>query len=172
MAKGAEREDVSIEGTYSLDELTEYISVMKKLFIVRDIVLKVNMEYIHSAAQADEYRKEPSFKLQGSYRNMNKIAEKVVSIINADELFTLILNSYENDCQTLTTGAEANMLKWKELVGCINEEEQVRLDEIRTIFMKNKLVKGEDKIGQAVLVLSNITDNLEKIKDVLEKGRE
>jgi hypothetical protein len=171
MAKGAEREDVNFEGTYSIDELTEYISVMKKLFIVRDIVLKVNMEYIYSAAQADEYRKEPPFKLQGSYRNMNKIAEKVVSIINDDELFLQILTSYENDCQTLTTGAEANMLKWKELVGFIDSEEQKRLDEIRTIFLKNRLVKGEDKIGQAVMVLSNLTDHMEKIKDILERGK-
>lgn len=170
MAKGAEREDVNFEGTYSIDELTEYISVMKKLFIVRDIVLKVNMEYISSAAKADEYRREPPFKLQGSYRNMNKIAEKIVSIINEDELFLQILTSYENDCQTLTTGAEANILKWKELVGCINTEEQKRLDEIRTIFMKNKLVKGDDKIGQAVMVLSNLTEHLEKIKDIMERG--
>jgi hypothetical protein len=42
-------------------------------------LLKVNAEYIRSAAQADAYRTEPPFKLQGSYRNMNKIAEKVVA---------------------------------------------------------------------------------------------
>lgn len=171
MAKGAEREEVNFEGTYSIDELTEYISVMKKLFVVRDIVLKVNMEYIYSAAQADEYRREPPFKLQGSYRNMNKIAESIVSIMNEDELFLQILTSYENDCQTLTTGAEANILKWKELVGCITNEEQIRLDEIRSIFMKNKLVKGEDKVGQAVLVLSNLAEYLEQIKEILDRGK-
>ena len=54
---------------------------------------------------------------------MNKIAEKVVSIMREDELFDLILSSYENDCQTLTSGAEANMLKWKEIVGCLNSNE-------------------------------------------------
>ena len=32
------------------------------------------MQCIKSAGQADEYRIEPPFKLQGSYRNMNKIS--------------------------------------------------------------------------------------------------
>ena len=169
MANGAERESVTLENNYSMDELNEYISVLQKLFMVRDIVLKVNMEYIHSAAQSDEYRNEPPFKLQGSYRNMNKIAEKVVAIMNDEELYQRILISYENDAQTLTSGAEANMLKWKELVGCITDEEKLRFEEIKNTFVKNKLVKGDDKLGQAVLVLSNLTENMEMIKEILAK---
>ena len=51
-------------------------SVMQKLMRVRDVVLTVNDQYIRSAAQADAYRTEPAFKLQGSYRDMNKIAER------------------------------------------------------------------------------------------------
>lgn len=171
MANGAERENVSFEGNYSSDELNEYIDVIDKLSKVRDIVLKVNMEYIYSASQADEYRNEPPFKLQGSYRNMNKIAEKVVSVMNDEELFKRMIASYENDAQTLTTGAEANMLKWKELVGCINEDEASRFNEIKKTFIKNKLVKGDDKLGQAVAVLSTLTDNLEMIKDILARGK-
>lgn len=169
MANGVERESVTLENNYSMDELNEYISVLQKLFMVRDIVLKVNMEYIHSAAQSDEYRNEPPFKLQGSYRNMNKIAEKVVAIMNDEELSQRILISYENDAQTLTSGAEANMLKWKELVGCITDEEKLRFEEIKRTFVKNKLVKGNDKLGEAVLVLSNLTENMEMIKDILAK---
>lgn len=169
MAKGVDRENVNLDGDYSTDELNEYISIIKKLFIVRDVVLKVNTEYIYSAAQSDDYRKEPPFKLQGSYRNMNKIAEKVVSITNENELFQQILTCYENDCQTLTTGAEANKLKWKELVGCLSHEEQIRWDEIKTIFLKNKMIRGEDKLGQAVVALSNLTDNIEMIKDIMAK---
>ena len=169
MANGAERESVTLENNYSMDELNEYISVLQKLFMVRDIVLKVNMEYIHSAAQSDEYRNEPPFKLQGSYRNMNKISEKVVAIMNDEELSQRILISYENDAQTLTSGAEANMLKWKELVGCITNEEKLRFEEIKRTFVKNKLVKCNDKLGEAVLVLSNLTENMEMIKDILAK---
>jgi hypothetical protein len=168
MAKGAERESVSLEGNYSVEEINEYISVIEKLFMVRDLVLKVNLEYIYSAAQEEEYRKEPPFKLQGSYRNMNKIAEKIIPIMNDEELFQRIILSYENDSQTLTTGAEANMLKWKIIAGCIKAEEKIRYEEIKTTFIKNKLVKGDDKLGQAVLALNGLSDSLKMIKDILE----
>ncbi len=168
MAEGADRETITLESSYSADELNEYISVIKKLNEVRDIVLRVNMEYIHSAAQSDEYRNEPAFKLQGSYRNMNKISERVVSVMNDEELSNQILGSYENDCQTLTSGAESNILKWKELAGCINDDETIRYNEIKKLYNKSKLAKGDDKIGQAVVVLSDITDNLSMIKDILK----
>src|SRR5690606_23980583 len=72
VVKLAERPDAAVEfeGNYSPEELTEMVAVMKKLMRVRDVVLTVNREYIRSAAQSDDYRTEPAFKLQGSYRNM------------------------------------------------------------------------------------------------------
>ncbi len=70
-------------------------------------------------------------------------------------------------CQTLTTGAESNILKWKEIAECISEEEQVRFEEIKSLYNKNKLAKGDDKVGQAVIVLSDLADNLGKIKDAM-----
>lgn len=169
LAEGADRESVDLESTYSADELNEYTHVLEKLSQVRDIVLKINMAYIYSAAQSDEYRNEPAFKLQGSYRNMNKIAEKVLPAMNDEELFHQVLASYENDCQTLTSGAESNILKWKAIVGCLSEEEQIRYDEIKKVYNKNKLAKGDDKMGQAVIALSDLTDNLSMIKDILSK---
>jgi len=172
IAQKGEREGLDFEGNYTAEEINEFVQVIKKLIKVRDIVLKVNMEYIHSAAQAEEYRNEPSFKLQGSYRNMNKIAEKVLPVMNDEELNTLILGAYENDAQTLTTGSEANMLKWKEIVGCLEDEELMRWQEIKSIFKKNKLVKGDDKIGQAVLMLSDFSERLGEISEILAKGME
>ncbi len=171
MASGADREAVELEGNYTADELNEYVQVLKKLNDVRDIVLRVNMQYIYSAAQADEYRNEPAFKLQGSYRNMNKIAERVVSVMNGEELSKQILASYENDCQTLTTGAESNILKWKELNGCSSADEKLRYDEIKQLFNKSKLVKGDDKMGQAVIALNDLAENINKIRNVYEHIR-
>lgn len=167
IAGGGAREGLEFEGNYSVEEINEFASVIKKLLKVRDIVLKVNMEYIHSAAQADEYRNEPPFKLQGSYRNMNKIAEKIVPVMNDSELDDLILRIYENDAQTLTTGTEANMLKWKEIAGRLNEQERLRWEQIKEQFNKNKLVKGDDKIGQAVLMLSEFNSSLNRMADVM-----
>src|SRR5690606_4712135 len=95
--------------------INEYINVLEKLLSIRDVIFRVNQEYIDSASQADEYRTEPPFKLQGSYRNMNKIAEKISPLMNEKELDILIMSHYEGEAQTLTTGAEANLLKFKEI---------------------------------------------------------
>lgn len=171
LANGADRELVELEHDYSVDEMNEYIEVIKKLYSVRDVVLRVNMEYIASAAQADDYRTEPPFKLQGSYRNMNKIAERVVSVMNEEELSGQVLASYENDCQTLTTDAEFNILKWKDLVSSMSSDEQKRFDEIKAMYNKNKLVKGDDKVGQAVLALSDLTEHMKAIKEILKNNK-
>ena len=62
--------------------MQDYISVLEKVLRVRNDVLSVNEQYIKSAAMEDAYRTEPSFKLQGSYRDMNKLVAKVVPIMN------------------------------------------------------------------------------------------
>lgn len=59
---------------------------IRKVITIRNTILKVNKAYIESAAKEDEYRTEPSFKLQGSYRDMNKLVAKVVPIMNDNEL--------------------------------------------------------------------------------------
>lgn len=167
LAQGALREDLNFEGSYSQEEINELVSVINKLLKVRDIVLKVNMEYIRSAAQANEYRNEPPFKLQGSYRNMNKIAERIVSVMDDSELDDLILRIYENDAQTLATGTEANMLKWKEIAGCLSEQENLRWQQIKEQFNKDKLAKADDKIGQAVLLMSEFNSSLNRMADIM-----
>ena len=55
-------------------ELDQILAVLRHLLTARETVLAVNAAYIASAAQTDATRTEPPFQLQGSYRNMNKIA--------------------------------------------------------------------------------------------------
>lgn len=175
MAERDTREGVELEGSYSLEELNDFVNVMKKMLRIRDVVLRVNQEYIRSAAQADEYRTEPPFLLQGSYRNMNRIAEKVAPIMNDEELETLILSSYENDAQTLTSDTEANLLKLREMLGVISEEEQRRWDDIRRTFAQNVKLKGvgsDDKFGQVVMQLGTFSDGLESIRRAMADGVE
>ena len=100
MAQTGDKEGIEFEGTYSADELNEYVNTLRKLFVVRDVVLKVNQQYIASAGQADAYRTEPPFLPQGSYRNMNRIASRVLPVMNDQELWTQIYSSYEQDAQT------------------------------------------------------------------------
>jgi hypothetical protein len=154
---------IEYEANHTSDELNEYINVLKKLIKVRDIVLLVNQEYIKSAAQEDEYRTEPPFKLQGSYRDMNKLAEKIVPIMNEKELESLIVSHYVSESQTLTNGAEANMLKFKELINLLSEEERKRWEEIKHTFQRNLILggAGEDRIGQIVGQMNAISQGLD-----------
>ena len=69
---------------------------------------------------------EPGFKLQGSYRNMNKLAEKIVSAMNEEELQLLVDDHYASESQTLTTGAEQNLLKLAELRGRMTDAQKAR----------------------------------------------
>lgn len=166
-------EGIEFEGNYSGDELGEYTSVMKKLLRIRDVILAVNQEYILSAAQSDEYRTEPPFKLQGSYRNMNRLAEKVIPIMNDAELESLVRSHYESEAQTLTTGAEANLLKFKEMLGDMTQEDLDRWMEIKKTFNKNLMMSGvgsNDRMGQVLLQLDAFSDGLSGIKSTLAEG--
>ncbi|MDG1897009.1 MAG: DNA repair ATPase [Fuerstiella sp.] len=173
MANDEPRDGIDLEGNYSLEEIDELVSTMKKLMRVRDVILTVNKEYIRSAAQSDDYRTEPSFKLQGSYRNMNRIAEKVVSIMNDDELTSLIVSNYENDAQTLTSGTEANLLKFRELTGLLTDAESERWEDIKRTFQQNVKLKGfssDDKTGQVIATLGNLGDGLDAIRKAMAAG--
>lgn len=173
LAQTNSREGLEFEASHSSEELNEYVNVLNKMLVVRDAVLNVNLQYIASAAIADEYRTEPPFLLQGSYRNMNKLAEKVVPIMNDSELRTLLLSHYEGESQTLTTGAEANMLKFKHLMNWQTPEEAKRWEQIKRAFNKNKVLRGldaSDSMVQVIAQLSEFSDGLEGIKQILQKG--
>lgn len=172
LAAAGSPDEIDLEGNYSAEELNEFVSVMKKLMRVRDIVLTVNDQYIASAAQADAYRTEPPFKLQGSYRDMNKIAERVVPIMNDAELESLVHSHYENQAQTLTTGAEANLLKLKELLGKLTTTERERWNDIKKTFGRNLLLGGDgsDKLAQVIVQMTQFSEGLGDIKDVLSAG--
>ncbi|MBD1395700.1 DNA repair ATPase [Pontibacter sp. JH31] len=172
LAETGDSEGLEFEGNHSAAELNEYVLVLKKLLRIQDVILKVNLEYIRSAAQADEYRTEPAFKLQGSYRNMNKLAEKVMPIMNDQELQTLILSHYEAESQTLTSGAEANMLKFKQLIGIMTEAEAQRWEDIKATFVRNNKLKGfggNNQVGQVLSEMENISGGLAGIKEVLSQ---
>ncbi|NLY03027.1 MAG: AAA family ATPase [Rhodopirellula sp.] len=173
MAEGTDREGVDLEGNYSLAELNEMVAVVRKLMRVRDVVLRVNEEYIRSAGMSDDYRTEPPFKLQGSYRNMNRITERVVAVMNDEELEALILSSYQNDAQTLTTGAESNLLKFKELTGKLTPTEAERWDEIKTTFRRNLRLRGLDEqsqAGQVIAELGGLGEGLDAIRKAVARA--
>ena len=160
-------------GNHSSQEIEEYKKVLEKVLRVRDVLLKVNATYIKSAAMQDEYRVEPTFKLQGSYRDMNKLVSQIVPIMNDNELNTLLRSHYENEAQTLTGSAEANLLKYNELIGNLSIEEDARWSSIKEQFVKNNKIKSFGNANEMAQVLSQMmefSENLAGIKSVLEKG--
>ena len=164
---------ITLESNISMDQVREMYEVMRKLLRVRDVVLRVNRAYIRSAAQADAYRTEPPFKLQGSYRNMNRMAEKVAGVMNEQELQSLIVSSYEQDAQTLTTDNESNVLKFKELMGILTPDEKERWDSIKYAFVESIRMQGmdsEDQAGQLMRQLGSMRDGLESIRQVISKA--
>ena len=171
--RAAERgsvESLELESNLGADSLNDMLSVLTKLLRVRDVILQVNRTYIRSAAQADSYRTEPPFKLQGSYRNMNRIAERVVPVMNDEELETLVFSNYEQDAQTLTRDGESNLLKFKELLGKLSPDEQKRWDSIKYAFVESvrmQGMEGEDSAAQVLRTLSGLRDGLESIRKTI-----
>lgn len=173
MAETDDRDTSGFEGSYSSREVEETISVLKKLISIREVILAVNLEYIRSAAQAEEFRTEPAFKLQGSYRNMNRLAERIVAIMNDAEVQALILDHYRNESQTLTADTEANLLKLRELLDILTPEEALRWAEIKRTFQRNLLTHGgddNDPISRVVGQLSAFGVGLESIQRTLADG--
>jgi hypothetical protein len=170
IAETGSSEGVDFDGNYSPQEIEEMVSVMKKLMRVRDTILRVNLEYIRSAAMEDAYRTEPPFRLQGSYRNMNRIAEKILPVMTDEEVEGVIVDHYENESQTLTTGAESNLLKFREMEGTLSAEDEERWTEIKRRFGRNLLMGGageNDPVSRVVGTLAGFSDGLHRIETVL-----
>ncbi|MDF1549390.1 MAG: DNA repair ATPase, partial [Bacteroidales bacterium] len=163
------KEGVEYETNHSAEELNEYNSVLEKLLKIRNTISMVNQQYIYSAGQADAYRTEPPFKLQGSYRDMNKMAEKVMPIMNDKELNTLILSHYESESQTLTSDAEANLLKFKAITNQLSEEEAQRRKDIITTYLKNKQTDSSSQIALIANQMGAIAEGLGGIRDAMGK---
>ena len=162
---------LDLAGNFSADQIAEMASVMRKLIAVRDIVLRVNRQYITSAAQADAYRTEPPFKLQGSYRNMNRIAEKVAAVMNDQELMQLVVSAYEQDAQTLTRDGESNLLKFRELAGIMTEDQRQRWQKICYAYVEGVRLgsmAGDDQAMQVLKSLAAIRDGLETIRHEIQ----
>lgn len=102
------------------------VGVLRHLITARDTVLAVNSAYMASAATTDTARTEPPFRLQGSYRTMNRVAQRIEPVMNSLELSAVLDDHYTAEAQTLGTGAEANLLRLAELRGTLSAEQAVR----------------------------------------------
>ncbi|WP_433374073.1 DNA repair ATPase [Streptosporangium sp. CA-115845] len=147
---------------YSSVELEQVLAVLRKLLRVQKVVLANNQAYIASAARSDASRTEPPYQLQGSYRNMNKLAARVVPVMNDAELEAVIDDHYLGEAQTLTSGAEANLLKLAELRGTLTAEQAARWAEVKTAYLRSQALGGaeDDPMTRAVGAVGLLADRV------------
>lgn len=172
IAQGEDVNTSELSHGYSSVEISEIVAVLKHMFKAQEVLLKVNLQYIESASMDDQYRTEPRFQLQGSYRNMAKLAEKIVPAMNDDEVKRLIDDHYTGEAQTLTSGAEHNLLKLGELRGTLTEEEAARWTQIKKDFGRVKLMGGsdDDPIARVTGQLTGLTEKLGGIQTAMQEN--
>ncbi|MFH9232135.1 DNA repair ATPase [Streptomyces globisporus] len=174
-----------LEHSYSAVELDRILAVLRHLLTARDTVLAVNAAYIASAAQTDATRTEPPFRLQGSYRNMNKIAERIAPVMNDEELSAVIDDHYAGEAQTLTTGAEANLLKLAALRSTLTAEQAERWAAIRGSHVRTQALGGPeddpspgsqprssrgDPISRAVAALGLLAERIAAVETAIRRA--
>ncbi|WP_156753975.1 DNA repair ATPase [Actinokineospora pegani] len=159
---------------YSTVEVERIVSVLQKLLRVQEVILANNKAYIASAAQSDAARTEPPFGLQGSYRNMNKLAERIVPVMNAEELEALIDDHYRGEAQTLTSGAEANLLKLAELRGRLTPESAARWTEVKQAYQRSQALGGaeDDPMVRAVGAVGLLADRVASVEAAITRAAE
>ncbi|MFE9722216.1 DNA repair ATPase [Streptomyces sp. NPDC005794] len=161
-----------LEHPYSPAELDRIVSVLRHLLTARDTVLAVNAAYIASAARTDASRTEPPFRLQGSYRDMNKIAARIVPVMNDAELAAVIDDHYAGEAQTLTTGAESNLLKLAALRGTLTPAQSERWAAVTSSYVRAQALGGPegDPASRAVGALGLLADRLAAVEAAIERA--
>ncbi|GAA3398730.1 DNA repair ATPase [Cryptosporangium minutisporangium] len=155
---------------YSSVELDQILSVLRHLLRIQRVVLANNEAYIASAAQADASRTEPPFRLQGSYRNMNKMAQRVLPVMNETELEALIDDHYVGEAQTLAADAEANLLKLAELRGSLTPEQAERWVAVKEGYLRERALGGsDDPLGRAVGAVGLLADRVRDVEQAITR---
>ncbi|MDG2025702.1 MAG: hypothetical protein P8J50_01190 [Acidimicrobiales bacterium] len=161
--RGSGSEDLT--HPYAAVEITELVECFRRMLRIQQVVMAVNQAYIESASTDNDHRTEPRFQLQGSYRNMNRLAEKVLPIMNEDEIEQLLDDHYLGEAQTLTTGAEANLLKLTLLRDTMTSEQDARWEELPGAFQRTQLLGGadDDPMVKVAGPVSGITEQLREL---------
>ncbi|MFF3534108.1 DNA repair ATPase [Streptomyces sp. NPDC002466] len=158
-----------LEHPYPPADVERIVAVLRHLLTARETVLAVNAAYIASAAQTDATRTEPPFRLQGSYRDMNKIAARIVPVMNAAEIDAVIDDHYAGEAQTLTSGAESNLLKLAALRGRLTDAQSARWSEITASYVRTQALGGPDgdPMTRAVAALGLLADRIAAVESAI-----
>ncbi|GAA3242186.1 DNA repair ATPase [Actinocorallia longicatena] len=127
LARGEPADPGGLTGGPGAEALSRTIEVLRHLLHVQEVLLKVDQAYVSSALRPDE----PPFRLQGSYRDMNRLASRIVPAMTRREVDALLDAHYRAEAQTLGPDAEPGLLRLAELRGSLTEEERARWTALR-----------------------------------------
>ena len=130
-SQGATLRTESLQHHYAPTELSAVTRTLAHVARARDALLKVNAAYIASATVDDTLRGEPPFLLQGSYRNMARLAGRLVSAMTPDEVDLAVREHYQAEAQTLAAAAGWNLARLPIVLGTATPDEVARVDELR-----------------------------------------
>ncbi|MGR3871517.1 DNA repair ATPase [Streptomyces graminifolii] len=158
--------------SYACDpaELGRVVAVLGQLLTARDTVLAVNSAYMASAGATDAARTEPPFRLQGSYRTMNRIAQRIEPVMNSRELAAVVDDHYTAEAQTLATGAEANLLKLGELRGTLSAEQAVRWAELKAAYVRERGAGEDEPLRRAVTALGVLAERIGAVESAITRA--
>jgi hypothetical protein len=96
---------------------------------------------------------------------MTKLAGKITALMRDDELDALLRDHYRGEAQTLTTGAEENLLRLAQLLGSPTPEEGARWTAICEEFVRQRKLGGADvdgsqRIASSMLDVARAVDAL------------
>ncbi|MFJ2865422.1 DNA repair ATPase [Kitasatospora sp. NPDC087314] len=131
LARAAGSPSGPLAGAWPAAEVERMTAVLAGLLHLRTTVLAVNRAYLASAAQDDRTRTEPPFLLQGSYRNMSKLAQRLDPALTRPELDALLTDHYRAEAQPLGAEAEAQLLKLAALRDTLTPDQAARWAELR-----------------------------------------
>ncbi|MET8946031.1 DNA repair ATPase [Streptomyces sp. NPDC004542] len=154
-------------------ELDRILAVLRHLLTARETVLAVNAAYIASATRTDPGRGEPPFRLQGSYRNMNKIAQRVRPVMNGAELAAVVDDHYRAEAQALASGAEAGLLRLARIQGRMSPEQAARWEEVKEAHARTGTAGPPDAdLTRAVAALALLADRLAAVESAIDRATE
>jgi ATPase involved in DNA repair/ATPase family associated with various cellular activities (AAA) len=139
---------------YAANELNDVLAALRHLSQVRDALLKVNSEYMRSASLDDAMRGEPAFLLQGSYRNMTRIASRIIPAMTSAEIDGLITDHYRAESQTLATASRWNLARLAQVLGRSDASTDALVDDLRARWKEAKV--ADDPMAAVASALRGI----------------
>lgn len=146
----------NLQHNWDAADLDRAVKSVRLLARARDVLLEVNAAYIASASRTERDRQTPPFLLQGSYRNMARLAARVVPVMTDEELDRLVDEHYAAEAQTLTDRAEQNLLAYKHLVDRASPDEAERWRQIVTAFQDRQA--AADPASAVVAAIGGLTE--------------